>query len=130
MNSTSENKPGNNICTGLLAHVDAGKTTLSEAILYISGKLRKLGRVDNQNAYLDTNAIERERGITIFFWRAGDYAFRYARACRLFGGDGENPAGDGLCCFACQRCGWRARAYDDFVAAFGALSDSRFFICQ
>ena len=40
MNSTSENKPGNNICTGLLAHVDAGKTTLSEAILYISGKLR------------------------------------------------------------------------------------------
>ena len=66
MNSTSENKPGNNICTGLLAHVDAGKTTLSEAILYISGKLRKLGRVDNQNAYLDTNAMERERGITIF----------------------------------------------------------------
>lgn len=66
MNGTSENKPGNNICTGLLAHVDAGKTTLSEAILYISGKLRKLGRVDNQNAYLDTNAMERERGITIF----------------------------------------------------------------
>lgn len=61
-----DNAPENKICTGLLAHVDAGKTTLSEAILYISGKIRKLGRVDNQDAYLDTNAMERERGITIF----------------------------------------------------------------
>ena len=56
-----DNAPENKICTGLLAHVDAGKTTLSEAILYISGKIRKLGRVDNQDAYLDTNAMERER---------------------------------------------------------------------
>lgn len=51
---------------GILAHVDAGKTTLSEALLYVSGKIRKLGRVDHKNTYLDTNAIERERGITIF----------------------------------------------------------------
>ena len=51
---------------GILAHVDAGKTTLSEALLYISGKIRKLGRVDHKNTYLDTNPIERERGITIF----------------------------------------------------------------
>ena len=53
-------------CIGLLAHVDAGKTTLSEAILYTSGTIRKLGRVDNRDAYLDTYALERERGITIF----------------------------------------------------------------
>ena len=51
---------------GILAHVDAGKTTLSEALLYISGRIRTLGRVDHKNTYLDTNAIERERGITIF----------------------------------------------------------------
>ncbi len=51
---------------GILAHVDAGKTTLSEALLFASGKLRTLGRVDHKNTFLDTNAIERERGITIF----------------------------------------------------------------
>ena len=51
---------------GILAHVDAGKTTLSEAMLYLSGKIRKLGRVDHQDAYLDTDALEKERGITIF----------------------------------------------------------------
>ena len=51
---------------GLVAHVDAGKTTLSEALLYRGGALRKLGRVDHQDAFLDTDAMERERGITIF----------------------------------------------------------------
>lgn len=54
------------ICAGLLAHVDAGKTTLSEGLLYQSGKLRKLGRVDHGDAFLDTFELERERGITIF----------------------------------------------------------------
>ncbi len=54
------------VCAGLLAHVDAGKTTLSEAMLYVSGRLRKLGRVDHRDAFLDTDAQERERGITIF----------------------------------------------------------------
>lgn len=54
------------ICAGLLAHVDAGKTTLSEALLYESGQLRRLGRVDHRDAFLDTDAQERERGITIF----------------------------------------------------------------
>ena len=53
-------------CTGLLAHVDAGKTTLSEAMLYESGARRTLGRVDHGDAYLDTHALERARGITIF----------------------------------------------------------------
>ena len=51
---------------GILAHVDAGKTTLSEALLYRSGAVRKLGRVDHRDAFLDTDTIERERGITIF----------------------------------------------------------------
>ena len=51
---------------GILAHVDSGKTTLSEALLYTSGAIRKLGRVDHKNAFLDTDNIERERGITIF----------------------------------------------------------------
>lgn len=51
---------------GILAHVDAGKTTLSEAMLYISGAIRKIGRVDNRDAFLDTYELERERGITIF----------------------------------------------------------------
>ena len=54
------------ISAGLLAHVDAGKTTLSEALLYCSGARRTLGRVDHRDAFLDTNALERERGITIF----------------------------------------------------------------
>ena len=51
---------------GILAHVDAGKTTLSESMLYLSGKIQKLGRVDKKDAYLDTHDLERERGITIF----------------------------------------------------------------
>lgn len=51
---------------GILAHVDAGKTTLSESMLYLSGTVRKLGRVDHKDAFLDTYALERDRGITIF----------------------------------------------------------------
>ncbi len=54
------------ITVGILAHVDAGKTTLSEAMLYLSGRIKQLGRVDRQNAHLDTHELERKRGITIF----------------------------------------------------------------
>ena len=72
-------KPAKRICTGLLAHVDAGKTTLSEGLLYLSGAVRRLGRVDHRDAFLDTDAQERERGITIFAKQAelvwGDTAF-------------------------------------------------------
>ncbi|MEY8389604.1 translation factor GTPase family protein [Oscillospiraceae bacterium 38-13] len=57
---------GTRICIGLLAHVDAGKTTLSEALLYHGGAIRRLGRVDHRDAFLDTEPMERERGITIF----------------------------------------------------------------
>lgn len=66
MGTSSENNPVRRICAGLLAHVDAGKTTLSEAMLYRSGSIAKLGRVDHRNAFLDTDSLERERGITIF----------------------------------------------------------------
>ena len=58
--------PKKSLTLGILAHVDAGKTTLSEALLYCSGSRRTLGRVDHGNAYLDTHALERRRGITIF----------------------------------------------------------------
>ncbi|MDD6023411.1 MAG: GTP-binding protein, partial [Oscillospiraceae bacterium] len=67
------------LCIGLLAHVDAGKTTLSEAMLYTAGDLRSLGRVDHGDAFLDTDAQEKARGITIFSKQAmlhlpdGDY---------------------------------------------------------
>ena len=54
------------LAVGILAHVDAGKTTLSESLLYESGMIKQLGRVDNQNAFLDTEELERARGITIF----------------------------------------------------------------
>ena len=54
------------IIAGILAHVDAGKTTLSEALLYSSGSIKKIGRVDNGDAFLDTDAMEKKRGITIF----------------------------------------------------------------
>lgn len=56
----------NRLIFGILAHVDAGKTTLSEGLMYKSGAIRKIGRVDNKDAHLDTNELERARGITIF----------------------------------------------------------------
>ncbi len=56
----------NRLVTGILAHVDAGKTTLSEGMLFLAGSIRQLGRVDHKNAFLDNNGLERERGITIF----------------------------------------------------------------
>ena len=56
----------NHTVLGIVAHVDAGKTTLSEAMLYLSGKLKKLGRVDHRDSFLDTHSLERQRGITIF----------------------------------------------------------------
>ena len=71
MGEQKPEKVKKHICTGLLAHVDAGKTTLSEAILYESGSIRKLGRVDRRDSFLDTEPLERERGITIFAKQAG-----------------------------------------------------------
>jgi len=56
----------NKIAVGILAHVDAGKTTLSEALLYLSGAINRLGRVDHRDSFLDSFAVERQRGITVF----------------------------------------------------------------
>jgi len=66
MASTSETRPKQHICLGVLAHVDAGKTTLSESLLYLSGITRSMGRVDHGDAFLDTHNLEKSRGITIF----------------------------------------------------------------
>ena len=66
MGEQKPEKTKKHICAGLLAHVDAGKTTLAEGILYLTGSIRKLGRVDHQNAFLDNFDLERSRGITIF----------------------------------------------------------------
>lgn len=66
MGERKEKKPIKRICAGLLAHVDAGKTTLSEGLLYLCGEIRRLGRVDHGDAFLDTYELEKERGITIF----------------------------------------------------------------
>ena len=64
-------RPSKHICIGLLAHVDAGKTTLAESLLYHTGSIRKMGRVDHRDAFLDTYELERARGITIFSKQAG-----------------------------------------------------------
>jgi len=79
------------LVVGILAHVDAGKTTLSEALLYVSGKIRKLGRVDNKDAYLDTYELERP-GASLFFpsrpflkWGHPDYLAGYSGPCGFFG---------------------------------------------
>ena len=70
MEDTSKNKwnkkTSKSVSIALLAHVDAGKTTLSEAMLYACGAIRKAGRVDHQDTFLDTDIHERQRGITIF----------------------------------------------------------------
>ena len=63
------------LCIGILAHVDSGKTTLCEGLLYAAGEIRTLGRVDHKDAFLDTNEIERDRGITIFSKQAVINAF-------------------------------------------------------
>lgn len=66
MESTITMIKSEKLVIGILAHVDAGKTTLSESILYLTGSIRRLGRVDHKDAFLDTNRLERARGITIF----------------------------------------------------------------
>lgn len=71
------NKDKKNVCIGLLAHVDAGKTTLSEALLYQAGVLKNPGRVDKGDAYLDTFAMEK-RGESRFFQAGSFFVGGYA----------------------------------------------------
>lgn len=83
------------LVVGILAHVDSGKTTLSEAMLYRAGSIRKLGRVDNKDAFLDTDTLEKARGIAHLFQAGpaenGKYEYHpagYPRPCGLFHRDG------------------------------------------
>ena len=69
---------------GILAHVDAGKTTLSEELLYLCGEIRKIGRVDHGDAFLDTYELEKERGITAKNRKYGSDAFGYTGTCGFF----------------------------------------------
>ena len=80
------------LCIGLLAHVDAGKTTLSEAILHRTGAIRSAGRVDHGDAFLDTDAMERDRGITIFSKQAS-FTTHPAQRTSLLGKRASLPAG-------------------------------------
>ena len=122
--NTQANRPGKQICIGILAHVDAGKTTLSEALLYLCGNIRKPGRVDNQDAFLDTYELEKKRGITIFSKQAltaveglPDHAPGYAGTCGFFCGDGTGFESPGLRGTGDQRSGRRARSYQDPLEA-------------
>ena len=121
MGFTSENKPEKQITMGILAHVDAGKTTLSEGILYTCKAIRKLGRVDHQDAFLDTNTLERNRGITIFSKQAectlGEFGITLLDTAGLCGAGDQRG----------RRC---AGTYRDTVAVAFPISDSGFFIYQ
>ena len=95
MGGQKPEKTKKRICIGILAHVDAGKTTLSEGLLYLCGEIRKLGRVDHGDAFLDTYELERERGNYYIFQagaaenrRDGDHASGYSGPCGFFCGNG------------------------------------------
>ncbi len=114
---------------GILAHVDSGKTTLSEAMLYRAGSIRKLGRVDNKDAFLDTDTLEKARGITIFSKQALLKTGRRISPCwtppamwDFFHRDGAHARGAGLRGPHCQRDGRRAEPYRDALASAAAIS--------
>lgn len=106
------------ITLGILAHVDGGKTTLSESVLYLTGKIRKLGRVDHKDANLDNFQMERDRGITIFSKQA---VFEYKdMEVTLLDTPGHvdfstemepNIAGIRLCCSSCKCIRWHTGTY-------------------
>lgn len=116
------------IVAGIVAHVDAGKTTLSEALLYRTGEIRKLGRVDHGDAFLDTNSLEKARGITIFAHQAlvehgdlrltlldtpghVDFAAETERVLRVLD----------YAILVVSGHGWRARPYRDTMASAGQI---------
>ena len=122
---------------GILAHVDAGKTTLSEALLYLSGKIRKPGRVDHKDAYLDTSPLEKERGITIFSKQAiidladtritlldtpghVDFSAEMERTLQVLD----------LCSLGDKWSGRGSGPYSDSLEASGALPDSHLPFCE
>lgn len=111
------------LAVGILAHVDAGKTTLSEAMLYAGGMIRHLGRVDKGDAFLDTYELEKKRGITIFSkqarlaWDDMDVTLLDTPGHVDFSAEMERVLpGAGLCGAGHQRFRRRAGAYKDAVA--------------
>ena len=121
---------------GILAHVDAGKTTLSEELLYLCGEIRKIGRVDHGDAFLDTYELEKERGITIFSKQAllktenMEVTLLDTPGHVDFQLNGTYAAGPRLCDSGDQWNGRCAEPYDDFVETSGAISDSDIPVCQ
>lgn len=122
---------------GILAHVDAGKTTLSESMLFLSGKIRELGRVDNKNAYLDTYELEKARGITIFSKQAifeigetevtlldtpghVDFSAEMERTLQVLD----------YAILVISGAGWGSGAYQNIMAASSHVQDTCFFVCQ
>ena len=116
------------ITIGILAHVDAGKTTLSECMLYLSGQIRKLGRVDHKDAFLDTYELERERGITIFSKQAelkmGNLGIT------LLDTPGTYLTGAGLCNPGDQWCRWGAGTHTYALETAQKISDTDVHIHQ
>lgn len=124
------------IVLGILAHVDAGKTTLSEALLYLAGTIRKMGRVDNRDAFLDTYALERARGITIFSkqaaltWEGMPMTLLDTPGHVDFPRNGENAPGTGLCGSGYKRRGRSTEPYHNPVASAGKIQDTCIPLCQ
>ena len=112
---------------GILAHVDAGKTTLAEAMLYHAGKLKKLGRVDHRDSFLDTHNLERQRGITIFSKQA---LFELPDLLVTLLDTPGLSADPGLCCAGDQRNGWNPGAYGDLVALAPRIPGPCFCVCH
>ena len=108
------------LTVGLAAHVDAGKTTLSEAMLFLSGAVRRQGRVDHGDAFLDTEQMEKERGITIFSKEA---RLTWGKTDLTLQRDGCRGAGN-------QRHGGRPVPYQDPVETAGAQRNPGGAVCQ
>jgi len=125
------------IVLGILAHVDSGKTTLSEAMLYRAGAIRKLGRVDHGDAFLDTDSLEKARGITIFskqaLLTAGNTAITLLDTPGHVDFSTETERTLQVLDYACAgglRNGRRAEPYRNAVAAVAALPCAHLCICE
>ena len=112
---------------GILAHVDSGKTTLSESFLYHAGIIKKQGRVDHGDAFLDTDKIEKDRGITIFSKQAvipfdgGEITLLDTPGHVDFSAEAERVLRAGLCGAGDKRFGRRSEPYADALEFAGAL---------
>ena len=135
MSSKEFEKVKKHICLGILAHVDAGKTTLSESMLYTSGSIRKMGRVDHKDAFLDTYDLERSRGITIFSKQAV-FSWKDMRITLLdtpghvdFSAE-MDTAGSGLCSACDQWCRRSTGTYRDTVETSWTVQDPGVSFCE